>query len=456
MRVMILSANFFQLPYPVYPLGASAAAELARQNGHQARLVDLLADNQFSGGYDPARLAAHINEFQPDCLGLSLRNLESADSSDAGEDWSLDILKSLVAELRRLTKAPLVLGGAGFSLMPEQVLRLSGADYGLPGEGEEIWPAFLNELNAGRARPGLQPASGPVARQLAAYYDPDLVRAYDAAGGLIGVQSKRGCPLNCLYCSYPLLEGRRIRPRPAAEVLDDLRFLARHLDSPQVAFADAVFNDPRGYWRELLEALASSGLKIRWTAFFQPAELSREDLRLIKASGASGLEFGTDGACDATLAGLNKPFRFDLVRRLQENCRAAGVPAAHYIIFGGPGENEATVEEGLRNLEELRDGVVFAAAGLSVYPRTPLFDLAFREGLVPADGCLDRPLFYFSPQLAPARLDARLRRAFGARRDRLYPANRAAEQTRALRRLGFRGILWDTLIGAGTRRGRRA
>ena len=482
MRILILAANFITVPYPVYPLGASVIAESTRRLGHEVRLLDLLAENDFAG-YDPEILRRAIEDFRPDCLGLSLRNLESADSGTelggdsastrprrgnitvaapahcpnrgADEHWSLDLIRRIIADIRRISQAPVVLGGAGFSLMPEMVLKQTGADYGLAGEGEEIWPAFLEAFNQGRVAKGLRPRAKPGARQLNAY-EPELVRRYAERGGLIGLQTKRGCPLNCLYCSYPLLEGRRIRPRPTEEVIDDIARLTSIIEKPHMAFADAVFNDPAGHWRELLQALVESGLKVSWTAFFQPTEFEMADFELIKASGASGLEFGTDGSNDAALRGLQKPFNFDLVRQIQDRCSAAGIPAAHYVIFGGPGETDETVEEGLENINGLNNCVAFISAGLSIYPDTPLFELARAEGLLNDYMDLGRPLFYYSPSIDPQRLHQRLASVFGSRRDRLYPPSRAIESTEALRRMGYRGILWDTLIGAGRRRGRMA
>ncbi|MDR2935186.1 MAG: B12-binding domain-containing radical SAM protein, partial [Candidatus Adiutrix sp.] len=215
-----------------------------------------------------------------------------------------------------------------------------------------------------------------------------------------------------------------------------------------------VFNDPAGRWRELLAALAEAGLPIRWTAFFQPTAWAPGDLELIRRSGAAGLEFGTDAASDTALAGLNKPFDFETVRLVQAECAAAGLPAAHHVVFGGPGETEASVAEGLANLERLENCVVFISAGWSVYPRTALFDLARAEGLVAVSGHLPRPVYYFAPGLDQAWLRAGLDRAFQGRRDRIFPPDRAWAASAALRRMGWTGPLWDTLIGAG-RRGSR-
>ncbi len=444
MRVLMLAVNFLKIPYPVYPLGAGTAAALAREAGHEVKFLDLLSDSRFLG-YQPERLKAIVRDFKPDCVGLSLRNLESADSTNADDCWSLGLISRLVQDIRAVSPAPQVLGGAGFSLMPDTILKHSGADYGLAGEGERILPAFLQALGQGDAPKGLWATAEPGPTQKSAY-DPNLVRAYDQAGGLIGVQTKRGCPLNCAYCSYPLLEGRRVRVRPVKEVMEDLSLLADILPEPHIAFADAVFNDPGGSWLELLEAVVTSGLKIKWTGFFQPARLDKDGLDLVRASGVSGLEFGTDGATDAALKGLNKPFDFALVRDLQNRCLAAGVPTAHYFIFGGPGETEATVDEGIKNITEIKGCAAFISSGLSSYPRTPLHQSALKEGLVAPDDDLSRPVFYYSPHIRPQWLNSRLEQAFGRSRHILFPPGRAQEKTDILRRMGFKGILWDTLI----------
>lgn len=445
MKLLMLAVNFFQTPYPVYPLGASLAAAAAARNGHDVRLFDLLSESGF-GEFNRDALARAVTDFHPDCVGVSVRNVESTDSRHP--DSQLALVRDIVSEIRALTPAPVVLGGAGFTLLPRMFLDHTGADYGVAGEGEEAFPAFLDALAENRAPPGLWNGGNnfPAARQECGGHAAGLVGLYDARGGMIGLQTKRGCALKCLYCSYPLLEGRLVRARPAVDVVGDLRRLADTIDTPRIAFADSVFNDPGGSWRELLRAIIRDGPRISWTSFFQPCGLDESDLELIKASGAVGVEFGTDAASDAALRGLRKPFDFATVLSVQRSCAKIRLPAAHYVIFGGPGETRDTVEEGLENLEQLPDCVVLASAGLSVYPGTDLHRLAVAEKLLPPDEDFSEPVFYFSRGIDPDWLSERLAAAFRRRRDRIYPASAADEKAAALRRMGYRGLLWDTLI----------
>ncbi len=440
MRVLLLAANDVTEPYPVFPLGMACLAGALERAGHEVRQLDAL-----SGGN--AEAAAAIASFDPEVLGISLRNIDNTDSFTSHAHWSLDKLHHLVTFLRARSSAPIVLGGAGFSLAPEAILEYSGADYGIVGEGEELFCRFLHDAAAGRLpEQRVLRAQSAVPEQGSFAPSLPMLRYYAEQSGVLCLQSKRGCPHTCTYCVYPLLEGRKIRARDPETVIEELLFLQRHCHFRELFFTDAVFNDPAGQWLHLAEAMTRRNIHIPWTAFFQPAGLRREHLELCMASGLKAVELGSDAASDATLAGLGKHFGFSEVERISGLCTALRLPAAHYIIFCGPDETQASLDEGLRNLGRLSQSVVFACLGVRLYPGAALHARALREGLLsPQSDCL-RPEYYFSPQLEREKAHTAIRRAFGRNRMRVYPPTAGQERMRALRNLGARGILWDMLI----------
>ena len=95
-------------------------------------------------------------------------------------------------------------------------------------------------------------------------------------GGILNVQTKRGCPYRCAYCSYPLLEGKQIRARDPEAVVDDVKRLERDFNARYIFFTDSVFNDPAGHYLEICEALIRSGNKLPWTGYFRPANMNKE------------------------------------------------------------------------------------------------------------------------------------------------------------------------------------
>jgi lipid biosynthesis B12-binding/radical SAM protein len=368
-KVLLVAANPAVEPYPVYPLGLACVAAAAQAAGRLVRQFDYLTVGSEAAAQ---ALAAELRSFQPDVVGVGLRNIDGADSLN--QDNYLDTAAALVAVVRAATGAPIILGGAAFSLAPEAILDRLGADYGVVGEGELSFPWLIAALQAGEApdrivrrrpHPRLDEFPPPL-------FDPPAVRFYLDQTGLANLQTKRGCPHRCAYCSYPALEGSGYRYRNPEAVLADMELLQREYGATEVFFTDSVFNDAGGRWRELAELLARRGAPLRWCAYFRPDSISREDLELLKASGLAAMELGTDAATDATLAGLRKGFSFGDALAFHQACRAAGVAVAHFVIFGGPGETARTVEEGLTNLTLLEGAPVFVFSGVRVLPATPL------------------------------------------------------------------------------------
>lgn len=443
MRILLLATNTEEEPYPVFPLGMAVVAQALIKAGHHVKQIDFL-----SRAYDDAALNAVIRSFVPDAVGISLRNIDNVDSLTPDGHWSLNRVRHIVTVIRAACPAPILMGGAGFSLMPDAILDYCGADFGFIGEGERTVCSALAALERGERPPRLTHGGarlcGPDIG--AACPDPAMIAYYAETSGVIGIQTKRGCPNACIYCSYPTLEGGKVRARTPEAVVDDMERMHRDCPNAEIFFTDSVFNDAAGHWLHIVEEIVRRGLVIPWTGFFQPIHLTSQDVRLCKRSGLKAIEFGTDAASDATLAGLNKGFTFDAAEQATRLCIEHRIPSAHFVIFGGPGETEQTIDEGLSNLDRLHHSVVFAFLGIRVYPDTPLQRYAIREGsLSPDVSCLE-PVYYFSPHIRPEWAEQRIKAHFSGNRERIFPPSDGQKKIAIMRRLGYRGILWDTLI----------
>ncbi len=436
---LLISTNQVITPYPVYPLGVAHLMGALREAGHQASHFDLLA----KGGFEA--LGEYLRKSPPDLVGLSIRNLDTVDST-APETYVTRALETMQF-VRRHCDCPVVLGGPAFSILPEALMELLGADYGIVGEGELLLPALVEQLAAGekpvekimRSTPSLDP-------WCSVDYDLSTVDYYLSQGGMMNVQTKRGCPHRCGYCSYPTLEGRKLRFRPPEAVAEDVMRLTQDFGARYIFFADAAFNDSTGHYLEVAEALIRAGNKTPWCAFFRPQGLSEDGLALMKKSGLAAMELGTDAASDTTLAALQKGFTFDEVRKTNEFAAAQKIPCAHFVIFGGPGEDDNTIEEGIRNIDSLPRSVTFAFSGIRILPDTAVYDLALEQGVVAETDSLLEPVFYFSPALDRKRLDQRLREAWKGRLDKLYPAAVMQERIQHLHNRGHVGPMWDFLV----------
>ncbi|WP_419175759.1 lipid biosynthesis B12-binding/radical SAM protein [Desulfosediminicola sp.] len=438
-RCLIVSSNQVVTPYPVFPLGAAYVVAALNRHGHSARHFDLLGDGGMAG------FVELLQEQQFDLVGVSIRNLDTVDS--ASPDEYLDGVVELVGLIRQTLNTRIVLGGPAFSIMPERLMELLEADYGVVGEGEEVMVWLATEIAAGRF-PQEKILKAPRLESFATRAEPGIATAqyYTNHGGMLNLQSKRGCPYNCSYCSYPTIEGRKIRYRDPEEVVDEMARLNRDHGAKYLFFADSVFNDPAGKYLEIAETLIRREISIPWCAFFRPENISREDLRLLKRAGLAAVELGTDGATDTTLAGFGKGFSYGDVLKVHENVIAEEIPCAHFIMFGGPGETRATVDEGLKHIEKLDKSVVFAFIGIRILPGTAICDRAIAEGVVAADQSLLKPVFYYSPEVTRQEIETKIMASFASRMDRIYPCHQFYDRIAMLHKIGKVGPLWELLI----------
>jgi len=220
---------------------------------------------------------------------------------------------------------------------------------------------------------------------------------------MLNISTQRGCHLLCCYCTYPLIEGRANHRRDPDAVADELAAIQRR-GVKHVFITDAVFNLTNDHAAAVCEAIVRRGVKMTWTCFLRPKNLTPELMTLMARAGLTHIEFGTDSFCDEVLVEYGKNFTFADIAHSTELARSAGIHYSHYLICGGPGETPATLETGFENSRQLPGAIIFALAGMRIYPGTPLFVRAKREGRLPADADLLEPVYYISPALTEAQL----------------------------------------------------
>jgi len=220
MKILLISSNIADTPYPIYPLGLGMIATALRKAGHDIHQFDFL-----QSGRSIDALTKTIQDYDPKLIGISIRNIDNVNLLH--EQRYIETAKNIVGSIRQQTNTPIVLGGSGFSIMPELILNEVGADYGIIGEGEALIVEFAAKAAEGifpqqkclRSYSRLQGEKIP-----SACYDSQLMKFYLKSGNMAPIQTKRGCTHQCIYCSYPLLEGATIRCRDPKAVVDDIQF----------------------------------------------------------------------------------------------------------------------------------------------------------------------------------------------------------------------------------------
>ena len=446
MKVLLISPNVEMLPDPVFPIGAAYIASAVKAAGFECDCLDLCFEDDM-----PTAIVSALNRSKPDIVALSLRNVDNVAYPHAVS--YLPFYKEIVSRIRAASRAVIVLGGSGFTLLPKEIKDYLGADFGIAGEADTTFPRLIEHLaGARRCRAidgsGLVPAGVCAKTDLDALPLPDR-QAFDSAmylkrGGMGSLQTKRGCPFRCIYCTYPLIEGRNVRVRDPEKICDEIETLvAEGLHT--LFFVDNAFNFPAVHAEAVCRGIVRRGLELKWSCYANPAFISEQMVDLMLEAGCTSLEFGTDAGCDTMLEAMGKDFNIADIQRASAICRRAGMPFCHSLLLGGPGETMQTVQKTLETIEKTQPTAAICMVGIRVFPNTALAETARSQGVVSAQTDFLRPVFYISEKMADAILP--YIESYASRHPNwIFPGlhiNMNQILQEKLRRFGVKGPLWE-------------
>ena len=403
MKVLLISANTERADSLPLPLGLGCVAAACRRAGHEALLLNLMFE-----GDTEAAVRDSIAAYKPGVIGISVRNID--DQNMAASRFLLPPVRDVVATCRAASNGPIVIGGAGYSIFPEAALEYLGADMGIRGEGETVFPALLECLESGAdpdRLPGLYlPGRPAVCASYAARLDdlplpePELwiPAAADREKLWIPVQGKRGCPMLCSFCSTKDIQGKSVRRRCSQAVVDWLEQLAAR-GFRNFVFVDSTFNIPPSYAKELCRAIVERRLEINLWCILYAKWVDRELVEWLARAGCREVSIGFESGSDKMLKSYNKKFITAEVRNAAALLADAGIRRTGFLMLGGPGETQDTVEESLVFAESLDLDALKVTAGLRIYPATALAATAVAEGIIGPQDDLLRPAFYLAPAL---------------------------------------------------------
>lgn len=392
-----LSPNKRHLPYGLLWL---------RQNldGCDLKIVDAFLEYA-----DPAtEIKKLVWEFQPDLVGLGIRNLDSQTSMEIAQAnfeppdgsfrtiYCMPGVLGLVAAIKEAVAGrdvPILAGGGGFQAAPRAILRHLGLTYGVVGPGEKPIADFIN---AYFSRKPLSGVPGLVTRladdsceENPRLYRCDefthLLRLGDIPENLkanldkitVGLKTRYGCTGACSYCLDPLIEGPKMRHRQMDDIFRQLLEFSKDSRINKIHFTDPEFNMPDvTFSTALLKEIIRRGLDMRFafTSQFTAGALPREFAELLRKARLRDFAFTVDSVSDDVLRRNGKRYDQETIRRNIDVCLDNGLFMMIDIIVGMPGETRKTLEETVafcKRYEKapLQFSYVY---GLRVYENTPL------------------------------------------------------------------------------------
>ena len=251
----------------------------------------------------------------------------------------------VAAEFRR-RGVPVVIGGPHAFFNPEETAE--HCDAVAIGEGETLWPQILADAARGqlqreyRTAPLASLAGLPLPR-----YDLIDLRPYGRFKTFT-VQTSRGCPFRCHFCSERLYLSESYRCRPVAEIVAEIQ----HCRSRNIFFAASTFAGDKAQAMELMAALVP--LKLRWSTLWTLALCKDQAfMDLAQRSGLLHINIGMESLSPATLKDMNKRHNNAAeYPQILGDLRRRGISYSLNFIFGWDGETLAVFPRTLQFLHE--------------------------------------------------------------------------------------------------------
>jgi hypothetical protein len=209
-------------------------------------------------------------------------------------------------------------------------------------------------------------------------------------GEEIGVQTKRGCPNNCLYCLYGHIEGKRVLRRRPERVVEEIENYHRRWGAKRFWFVDAQLlsdRDDDGHLTEILERLNKKDLDVNWSGYMRIDRLEPDMARLMVETGLRDLEIALNSGDQRVVDRLRMGFSVEDVIGGLKVLAEAGYSGRILVdlSLNSPGETRETLRHTLSTFERIqgifsRDRVTPVVFFLAIQPHTSLEEVLLKEG----------------------------------------------------------------------------
>jgi radical SAM superfamily enzyme YgiQ (UPF0313 family) len=276
-----------------------------------------------------------------------------------------------IAAMYRRQGIPVVMGGIHASTLPDEALQF--VDSVVVGEAEKVWPMLLNDFENNSLKPLYRGGFCQLSEIPRPRHDLFHPGYYFAS-----IQTSRGCPMNCDFCSVPAFNGFQYRFRDTEAILDEIAGVRQNL----LYFVDdniTGYNEAsRQHAMQLFEGMIGRGFKKEWFAQASLNIVQHPDI--LKAAAQSGcrlLLIGIESESEEGLKSSNKMINLKMgVSKYREAFRTIhkhGIGILGAFIFGLDSDTPADIAK--RNRYILRSPVdVVQASVLTPLPGTRLFD----------------------------------------------------------------------------------
>lgn len=373
------------------PYGMACVASYLRKNGVDVTLMDA---NRAGTGVDEVTRAAV--SAAPDIVGLYATTL--------GYSEAQEMVRALKSALPATTK--FILGGPHAIGERGDVLRKnSDFDFSCLGEGEICMLQLTAALSSGKTdlsgvtalvwRRENEIVENPVHQLISV---DDVPTPFAELGTLANyrqkafayrktpfamVQTVRGCPFKCVFCSSPnyltTIQGGKLRAHSIPWIERQLDYLVYERGVREVYFVDDTFNWKKSRVFEICELIERKYPGLVWSCNFEVAHASREMLAAMQRAGCWSIMIGAESGSQEILAKIQKKIKVEQIVQAADWCHELGLMGRASFILGHPGETPETLQQTMDLARRVRLPFVTFSL-MTPFAGTRMFDIAADNG----------------------------------------------------------------------------
>jgi anaerobic magnesium-protoporphyrin IX monomethyl ester cyclase len=362
MRILLTHGYFLEedekekhIMKPYVPLGILYISAYLEQHGFENEVFD----NTFS---NKQVFYKYLSEFRPDVIGI-YTNLMT----------KLNVLRIIQYLKSCHPETKIILGGPEVRASAENFLE-HGADIIVIGEGEATMLELVSFLRENKDADlsivsGIAYKSGDKIIQTSERekisdinslpfpnrkkIDLSLyLNTWKKAHGknAISVNTMRGCPYSCKWCSRAVY-GMSYRRRSPKLVVDELEYIYANYSPDNIWFVDDVFTINHKWLREFNEELKQRKLSIAYECITRADRLNEEAIQLLKESGCFRAWIGAESGSQKVIDLMDRRVKVEQVREMIRLVAHHGIETGTFIMLGYPGETEADIKETVHHLK---------------------------------------------------------------------------------------------------------
>ncbi|GAB4384814.1 MAG: radical SAM protein [Salibacteraceae bacterium] len=323
-------------------------------------------------------VATHVHDSTFSSYGKLIEDIISQRPEVVGIYANLMTRANVVRLIHAIKEHPetagtrIVIGGPEARNHADRFLK-HGADFVVFGEGEQTMLDLVQHLERGHEPntiPGLalRGANGeciinpdrPLIKNLDELPMPDRgmidMNAYYSVWkkhhgeSAVSVNTMRGCPYTCRWCSRAVY-GLSYRRRSPAHVADELEHIQREIPADTIWFVDDVFTISHKWLEGFVNELEMRQLKIRYECITRADRMNHQVIELLKRSGCFRVWIGAESGSQRIIDRMDRRVDVARVREMIRAAEQAGIQAGTFIMVGYPGETETDLKETVKHLK---------------------------------------------------------------------------------------------------------